>query len=239
MQREAFANRRGFFRVTSYLVLASALLIIGGLVCLIIFPVPEAQSSLSERLHFISQQTLEWSLPYFLLFIFLLLQFPVIIALYRLNSQNFRDLNLIGSILGVLGILLLLQTTFLQFSAIPRMAKIFVTTGDELLKYAMIANFNGDGLIQAHSFSFGQIILGAVFLGGMYLLQGIGLIQMDRLPKVMGWLLFSAGIFSVLGVVGYLAQKQLLEIAFLIQFFLYFSALLIMFPMFQHEANSN
>jgi hypothetical protein len=238
MQKEAVSHR-GLYQTASYLALVSALLIIGGLVCLIIFPMPDAQSSLSERLNFISQQPLEWSLPYSILFVWLLLQIPISIALYRLNSPKHPDLNLTATILGTLGILLLLHTTFLHISAIPRMAEIFTTTGDELLKYAMIANFNGDGLIQAHSFSFSQMILAMVLLGGMFLLVGISLMLSAKLSKVIGWLLFLAGIFSVVGLAGYLAREDLLEMAFLVQVFLYFSALLLMFPMFQQHASTN
>lgn len=237
MQKEA--AYRGFYRLTSYLALASALLIIGGLVCLILFPAPDARMSLSERLTFIAHQPLEWSLPYFILVIWLLLQFPIISALHQFNSTKYPNLTFTATVFGSLGILLLLHTAFLQISAVPRMAEIFVSTGDELLKYAMISNFNGDGLILAHSFSFGQTVLGMFLFGGMFLLTGIGLMLSTKLTKIIGWLLFLAGIFSCVGLAGYLAREALLEIAFIIQFFLYFCTLLIMFPTFQQQTSAS
>jgi len=237
MQKEA--AYRGFYRTTSYLALASALLIIGGLVCLILFPAPDARMSLSERLNFIAHQPLEWSLPYFILVIWLLLQFPIITAFHQWNSTKYPNLTFTATIFGSLGILLLLHTAFLQISAIPRMAEIFVSTGDELLKYAMISNFNGDGLIQAHSFSFSEAVLGMFLFGGMLLLTGISLMRSAKLAKGIGWLLLLAGIFSCVGLSGYLAREALLEIAFMVQFFLYFCSLLILFPMFQQQTSAS
>jgi len=239
MYENSFGNKAILYRVASYCALASVLLILLGLTLFILFPMPAALSSLSERLNFIARHSLEWRLPFFNVLIFILVQLPIAVGLFFLTRDKNGHLPLFAAIFGLMAFYIALQSTFTLVSAVPQMAKIFASTGDELLKFAIIANFNNGGLIQLHSFSFSYLILSVTLFGVMGLLFGIGLFQSLKLSRVVGWLLFWAGIFSLVGLVGYLAERRIIQLGYLVQIFIYFSTLMIMFPMFQHEAQLN
>ena len=119
------------------------------------------------------------------------------------------------------------------------MAKLFAETGDEMLKYVLLANFNQFGLVQMHATSFSAVMLSATLFGVCQLLFGISVINKVKLPRISGWLLTGAGFFAILGAIGYVLQLDLLIFSWLLQLFSYFCALLVMSSMFSSEATLN
>lgn len=235
MNENTHLNQLKTYRIAGYCALVSALFIVAGLVWLLVFPQPAAQSSLSERLHFIGRNPLNWVVPFYCLIVISLLQLPIGMAFYRITRQENSFFAHLGSILGFMSMLIILQKSFILVSAIPRMARLFTTTQDELLKYSNIANFNSGGLIQLHSFSFSEIVLGISLLGGACFLFGLSLIRALKFRGVVGWLLLLTGVFSFIGLIGYLGEIKIVQAGTLLQLLLYFSTLLVLFPLFQQE----
>jgi hypothetical protein len=236
MPEEIFKNKASLYRLSSFAALISGLFILASLVLLVIFPTPELNSSLSEKLIFIANHFWSWVLPFTLLFIVIILQIPIIFAFYILTRQNNFLLSTFGLLAGIVSSFINLQIIFNLITSIPRMAKLFISTGDELLKYSIIASFSDWGVIQMHALSLGQLLLGFFLAGVMMLMFGISLFKSMKLPRIVGWVLFIAGGFSMVGFVGYLINNKYVELAFIIQIFFYFCSLLIMFPLFQNEA---
>ncbi|MCI0512067.1 DUF4386 domain-containing protein [candidate division KSB1 bacterium] len=239
MYEEMIKSQVMVYRVAAYIAIIAAMLIFLGLVGLLIFPFPDAQSSLSERLHFIAKNLVVWRLQFSILFLVVMCQIPIIWGFYHLTRrQNSMNASL-AVILGFLAVSIVLQQIFGLVIAIPKMAKIYAITGDELLKYSILANFNAWGLIQTHSLSYSAVLLACFLFGLMNLLFGLNLLRSLKLVRIIGWLLFGAGCFSGLGLIGLSVDMRVIEIGFLVQLALYFSALILMFPMFRHEAFLN
>ncbi len=235
MPEEIFRNKASLYRLASYAALISGLLILASLVLLVIFPTPEIRGSLSEKLTFIANHYWCWTVPFTLIFVVFLLQIPVILGFYIFTRQNNFLSSTFGIIAGIISSLINLQIIFNLITSIPKMAKLFMTTGDELLKYSIIANFSDWGLIQTYSLSLGQLLLGLFLAGMMMILFGISLFKSIKLPQVIGWMFMIGGTFSVIGFLGYIANNKYIQMAYIIQIFFYFCSLLIMFPMFHHE----
>jgi len=239
MYQDLAKNKASIYQFASYTALISALLIIFTVIFLAISPTPDYQSSLSERLNFIAQHQFNWIIPNLAIFLIFLFQLPLIMGFYFLTRPTHFLNATLSFILGLFSIIICIQNSFFLISAIPKMAKIFITTQDELLKYSIIANFNSWGLIQAHSLNLGQMIFGLTLYGMMGLLFGLSLFKGIKLIRITGGLLILAGFFSSIGFLGYLIDNSIIQIGILVQIFIYFGAYLVMYQMFRHEAFMN
>lgn len=236
---EILKIQASIFRAAGILALISALLLVIITALVLFFEYPAFESSLTERLSFIAAHQLNWQLPLGLSFLFIAIQIPLLLGLYYLTRRHHFVLALTGVIFGIIGVSTLFQNLFASFTAVPMMAKLFAETGDEMLKYVLVANFNQFGLLQMHATSFSAVILAATLLGICQLLFGISVVNKVKLPRISGWLLTSAGFFGILGAIGYIFQLDILVYSWLLQLFSYFCALLVMSSMFSTEAILN
>jgi hypothetical protein len=227
------------YRAAGLCALIAVIFFLIGLVLAIFYSLPDMQASLSERLHFIARHEIVWKIQFLLIFLFFFLQIPVLYGFYGISHRHYPGIVLWGLVLGVIALIICLQNSFALVSAIPRMAKIYVTTNDELLKYAIVANFNGNGFIQLHSVSFSEMILGWSLLGGFHLLSGIALLKSLKLQRLIGLFLLFAGAFSILGFMGHVINYSYLEMAIPVQILFYLIGLGLAVPVFYQEAKLN
>lgn len=228
-----------FYRIVSLCALLAVIFFVAAGILAIFMSLPAVQSSLNERLNFIAQNYIIWKILFFLVFMFWVLQLPCWFGLFQLAQRHLSHLVFWSMVLGGIGALLCMQSIYPLATAIPRMAKIYVTTNDELLKYSIFANFNSSGLLQMHSLSFSQTFLGLAFLACAGIFSGISLLKTLKLTKITGIILLISGSLGLIGFIGHLIENQIIEMAAIGQIFFYFCALIPAGIVFYQEAGLN
>lgn len=224
------------FKISSICSIILAVLFLTWVISLFAITQPDAQNSPEENLRFVAKYTWQFCSGPFIMFLFTLIQIPIIISLFLLTRRSQYLLSNLGGIMGLIYIIFCSQTYFRLFTAIPRLARIYTTSGNELEKYAIIANFNGWGHLNSHSLALNQDMLGYTFLGFMCILFGISLIGSIKLRSLAGWLLLTGGFVSMLGIIGYIIQHSIVELGSIAAGVIYFFACIAMIPMFFQEA---
>ncbi|MBN1351536.1 DUF4386 family protein [candidate division KSB1 bacterium] len=224
------------FKLSAIFSLVAAGLILVWFISFFLLPQPDAQNSIEENIIFVANHPLEWSVGPFIMFLFTLIQVPIIVGIFSLTRRLQYFLSNLAGISGLVYFIFCSQTYFRLFTSTLRLARQFTATGNDLEKYALIANFNGWGHLNGHSFAFNHDMLGSTFLGITCILFGVSLISSIKLRTLTGWLLLTSGFLSILGTIGYILQHKAVEMGTLVAAAFYFFSCIAMFPMFSQES---
>lgn len=235
MYEEYVKTHALIFTISGICALIAAFLILLWFISLFVLSQPDPQNSIEEKILFVVNHPVAWVSGPLIMFLYTLIQIPIIIGLFLLTKRlQYFGANL-GGIMGLIYIIFCSQTYFRLFTAIPRLARIYATCNNELEKYVITANFNGWGHLSSNSLAYNLDVLGYTFLGLMCILFGINLVSSIKLRTLTGCLLLISGFLSILGIIGYIIRHPTVEMGILAFHAVYFIACVVMYPMFHQE----
>lgn len=219
------------YRLAAWASLVIVLLTIAawaGLSRIVVLP---GEMGIVGRARLVAVQPWEWSLPFILLAIAAIIQFPVVMAVASLTRKRPLHSRL-AMVYGMVGTTLASLSLFMQATVTRKAAIKMMADNNERVKAAYLAQSTGWNIMYYHTMAYAMSLLYQIFLAAMLLALALAWTREKGLKKAIAVLCVIAVASQVVGTTGYVMdQKQLLAGAWLfdVLFAIFLTLMIIVF----------